>query len=115
MGLRADRCADPRGGGGLRKIVRGGERAGEKNPGLYCTTLALGNFRCFSLISTKFAVAIAIASSYRFKCKSHTGSSRVCPMVGKSKILFSTEKCILIKWCVQNFSYQLQTGFNRIL
>ena len=22
--------------GGLRKIVRGGERAGEKNPGLYC-------------------------------------------------------------------------------
>ena len=23
--------------GGLRKIVRGGERAGEKTPGLYCT------------------------------------------------------------------------------
>ena len=23
--------------GGLRKIVRGGERAGEKNPGLYCS------------------------------------------------------------------------------
>ena len=36
MGLRADRCADPR-GGELRKIVRGGERAGEKTPGLYCT------------------------------------------------------------------------------
>ena len=25
--------------GGLRKIVRGGERAGEKTPGLYCTPI----------------------------------------------------------------------------
>ena len=32
VGFRADRLADPRwgGGGGLRKIVRGVERAGEK-------------------------------------------------------------------------------------
>ena len=27
------------GGVGLRKIVRGGVRAGEKNPGLYCNLL----------------------------------------------------------------------------
>ena len=32
------------------------------------TTLTLGNLRCFSLISTKFAVVIATALSYRFKC-----------------------------------------------
>ena len=33
------------------------------------TTLALGNFRCFSLISTKFVVIIAIASGYRLHIK----------------------------------------------
>ena len=44
MGLRADRCADPR-GGGLRKIVRGGEPAGEKTLGLYCTVIDI--FLCF--------------------------------------------------------------------
>ena len=31
------------------------------------TTLTLGNRRSFSLISTKFAVVIATAFSYRFK------------------------------------------------
>ena len=55
------------------------------------TPLALDIFRCFSLISTKFAVVIAIASSHRFQCNSHTGASRICPLVGKCKILFLTE------------------------
>ena len=32
------------------------------------TTLALGNLRCFSLISTKFAVVIATVFNYRFNC-----------------------------------------------
>ena len=32
------------------------------------TILTLGNLRCFSSISTKFAVVIATAFSYRFKC-----------------------------------------------
>ena len=41
------------------------------------TTLALGKFRCFFLISTKFVVVIAIASSYRFKCKYHILDSPV--------------------------------------
>ena len=42
------------------------------------SSLSLGNFRFFSFISTKFAVIISIASSCRFKCKSHTRSS--CPV-----------------------------------
>ena len=62
------------------------------------TTLALGNFQCFSLISTKFAVVIAIPSSYRFNCKSYTGWALVCPFVGNCKILLFTEKCIIFKW-----------------
>ena len=32
------------------------------------TTLTLGNLRCFSLISTKFAVVISTAFIYRLKC-----------------------------------------------
>ena len=32
------------------------------------TTLTLDNLRCFSLISTKLAVVVATAFSYRFKC-----------------------------------------------
>ena len=33
-------------GGGLRKIVCGGERAGEKQPGLYCMVKTLKNLLC---------------------------------------------------------------------
>ena len=47
------------------------------------TLLTLNNFWCFSLISTKYAAVIMIASSYRFKCRSHTGRSSVCLLVGK--------------------------------
>ena len=32
------------------------------------TALALDNFRCFSLISTAFAVVNVIASNFRFQC-----------------------------------------------
>ena len=50
------------------------------------TTLTLGNLRCFSLISTKFAVVIATAFSYRLKCKSYTGWPRAFLLIGKRKI-----------------------------
>ena len=91
------------------------------------TTLAVGNFRCFSLISTILAVVIAIATSYRFKCKLHTGWSPIYLLVGKCHIL--GEVCVcgwgegLQKnayfsngdYSVHNFSCQSETGFNRIL
>ena len=41
----------------------------------------------FLLISTKFEVVIAIASSCRFKCRSHNGWSCVCPFGGKYKMI----------------------------
>ena len=51
---------------------------------------------CLSLISTKYASVIAIASRHRFKCRSRTGWSSVRSAVGKCKILsFMTEKYIL--------------------
>ena len=46
----------------------------------------------FSVISLTIFSRVAIALSYRFKYKSHTGWCHVCPFVGKCKILFFTEK-----------------------
>ena len=62
------------------------------------STLALGNFRCFSLISTKFAVVVATALSYRFKGKSYTGWPRSCPLVGKCKKSFFYRNMHNLKW-----------------
>ena len=62
------------------------------------TTLTLGNLRCFSLISTQFAVVIATAFSYRFKCLSHNGWPRAFLLTGKLKIWVFTEICIILKW-----------------
>ena len=81
------------------------------------TTLALGNFRCFSLISTKFAVVIATAIRHRFICN-HILDGPVHARWSKNAkygflqkyALFSNGDCY-----VQNFSYLLQTSFNRIL
>ena len=56
------------------------------------TTLALGSLRCFIVISSKFAVVISTASSYIFKCKSHTGWSRACSLVIQTMLLFVNRK-----------------------
>ena len=61
-------------------------------------------------------MVIAIASSYILKCKSDTGWSRLCPLVGKCKLfVYRKVHNFQMVYCVKNFLYQLQTDFNRTL
>ena len=45
-------------------------------------------FIIFALILTNYAAVIVTAPNYRFKCKSHSGFSSVCPLFGKRNFLF---------------------------
>ena len=59
------------------------------------TTLALGNFRCFSLISTNFSVAMRLLQA----TGSNTNHILAVPVYARwQNVVFTLEKCILFKW-----------------
>ena len=58
--------------------------------------LSLSLFRSFSSNSAKFSVIIENAVGYVFVCSNHSLNGG--QVVGKCKILFFAEKCIILKW-----------------